>query len=329
MIDRRRLLIAISASPFACLPVVSAQQRPAKLLRIGILFGGSKESVATRVDYLRAGLRELGYEEGKNIAFEYRYADGQYERLRELAMELVKSGADVLVTSGTPATRAAQQSTTIIPIVMIGVGDPVDSGFVASLSRPGGNITGTTNISPEIGAKRLALLMAVIPKLTRVAVLLNGNSTARNPNFNAVLIAAQPAGVQPIRLEVRTKEDIARAFVEMKRQRVDAFIVQTDQFLSLQRGEIIALAARERLPAIYGDAGYAESGGLMSYGTSSALLYTRAATYVDKILKGAKPADLPVEQPTTLEFTINRKTANALGIRLSPSILVQATKVIE
>lgn len=329
MIYRRRLLLAMSASPLAWPVSVFAQQRATRIPRIGILFGGSKESVAPRVENLRAGLRELGYEDGKNMALEYRYADGQYERLRELAQELVKSGVDVLVTGGTPATRAAQQTTTTIPIVMTGVGDPVDSGFVASLSRPGGNITGTTNISPEIGAKRLALLTAVVPKLTRVAVLLNGNSSTRNANFNAVLIAAQPIGVQPIRLEARTKEDIDRAFAEMKRQRVDAFMVQTDPFFFLQRGQITALAARERLPGIYGDGGYAESGGLMSYGTNGTLLYKRAAMHVDKILKGARPAELPVEQPTTLEFTINRKTANALGIKLSPAILVQATKVIE
>jgi len=329
MITRRQILAAVAASGLASPLRVLAQLRPEKLPRIGFLFGGSKESVAARLDNMRAGLRDLGYEEGKNITMKYRFADGQYQRQHELAAELVKSGVDVLVTSGTPATRAAQRTTSSIPIVMMGVGDPVESGFVASLSRPGGNITGTTNISPEIGAKRLALLIAVVPKLTRVAVLLNGNNPTRNANFNAALIAAQTAGVQAVRIEVRNKEDFERAFAEMKRQRVNAFMTQTDQFFHQQRAQIIQFAARERLPGIYGDADYAEGGGLMSYGTNVVLLSKRAAVYIDKILKGAKPADLPVEQPTTLELTINRKTADALGIKLSPSILVQATKVIE
>lgn len=329
MTTRRGFLIAIGA----CAPVlprmVFAQQKSAKRPRIGVLFGGNRDSVGARIDYLRSGLKELGYEEGRNIAIEYRLAEGRYERLRELAAELVTSGVDVLVTGGTPATRAAQQTTTTVPIVMSGVGDPVASGFVASLSRPGGNITGTTNISPEIGAKRLDLLATVLPKIARVAVFVNGNNPTRDTNFNAVLIAAQPAGIQIVRVQARTVAEIERAFADMKQQRVNAFIVQTDQFFLSERARFVALAAQNRLPAIYGDAAFAEAGGLMSYGTKLPFVYGRAATYIDKILKGAKPAELPVEQPMTLELIVNRKAATALGLKLPQDLLVRADKVIE
>ena len=326
---RRQLLIALGVSALAAPFAAFAQSRPARMPRMGFLTGGSAAAVAVRLDALRAGLRELGHEEGKTIAIEYRFAEGQYDRLRGLAEALVKSGVDVLVTGGTPATRAAQQATTTVPIVMSGVGDPVASGFVASLARPGGNITGTTNISPEIGAKRLDLMITTVPKLARVAVLLNAANPTRDTNFNVVLIAAQPRGVQVVRVEARTPQDIEQAFANMKRQRVNAFIVQTDQFFLEQRAQIIDLAARERLPAIYGDAEFTAAGGLMSYGTNVPRLYRRAAIYVDKILKGAKPGELPVEQPMQFELVFNNKTAKALGIKIPQSILISADKVIE
>ena len=320
---RRQLLLALGGGALAGPLAAFAQQRSARIPRIGFLAGGA----ADRLEPLRAGLRGLGYEEGKTITIEFRFADGQYDRLRELAAEIVKSGVDVLVTAGTPATRAAQQATKTIPIVMMGIGDPMASGFIASLARPGGNITGTTNLSPEIGAKRFDLLAATVPKLARVAVLVNAANPTRDNNFNLVLIAAQSRGVQAVRVEARTKLGIEQAFATMKRQRVNAFIVQIDQFFLQQRARIVELAAQARLPAIYGSAEYAEAGGLMSYG--SKVDFRRAAVYVDKILKGAKPGDLPVEQPTQFELVFNKKAAAALGIKIPDVILLRADKVIE
>ena len=328
MITRRRLVLALGAGAFA--PFASfAQQRPAKIPRIGFLAGGMAAALTDRLDALRAGLRELGFEEGKTIAIEYRFAEGQYERLSELAAALVKSSVDVLLVDSTPATRAAQQATSTIPIVMISIGDPIASGLIASLARPGGNITGTANLSPEIGAKRLDLMIATMPKLARVAVLLNAANPTRDANFSSVLIAAHRKGVQVVRVEVRTPEDIARAFATMKQQRVNAFIAQSDLFLIGQRRQIVDLAAKARLPAIYGSADFVEAGGLMSYGSNRIDTWRHAAVYVSKILKGAKPADLPVEQPTKFELVFNKKVAIALGITIPDEVLLRATKVIE
>jgi len=236
---------------------------------------------------------------------------------------------DVLVVGGSPATRAAQQATKTIPIVMAGVGDPVASGFVKSLAQPGGNITGTTNFSIQIAVKRLDLLMAAVPKLTRVAVLLNADNPTRDANFNSVLSAAKRKGVQALRVEVRTPQDIERAFAAMKQQRANGMVVQIDQFLTTQRDQITKFAAQARLPAVYGQAEFVDAGGLMSYGDNPVQSYRRAAYYVDKILKGAKPAALPIQQPTVFELVFNKKAAGALGIKMPDEILLRADRVIE
>ena len=310
-------------APFA----TPAQQKPARVPRIALLIGGGDSK--TQFDALKEGLRELGYEDGKSIVVELRSAGGRYEQLPQMATELVKSGVDILITGGTPATRAAHQATKTIPIVMSGVGDPIGSGLIASLARPGGNVTGTTNTSPEIGAKRLDLLYATVPKLAHVAVLLNAANPTRDSNYKSVLGAAQRKRVKVMRVEVRTPQDIASAFATMKRQRVDAFIAQTDQFLAQQRRQIVDEAARARLPAIYGTADFVEAGGLMSYGQNRSESYRRAAVYVDKIIKGAKPADLPVEQPTKFELFFNKKTASSLGLKIPDEVLLRVDKVIE
>ena len=329
MISRRKILIVLGAGALAAPLASFAQQRPARIPRIGLLAGGTSAALTERLEALRAGLRELGYEEGKTIVIDKRFGEGIYEGLQEFAVELAKSGVDVLVAAGTPATRAAQQATKTIPIVMINTADPVANGFVASLARPGGNITGTTNISAEVAVKRLDLIVATVPKLARVAVLVNAANPTRDSNVNSVLAAAERKRVQVVRVEARTPQDIEQAFATMKRQRVNAFIVQVDQFFTQQRARIVDLAAQARLPAIYGSDDFAVAGGLMSYGASALQGYRRAAVYVDKILKGAKPRDLPVEQPTKFELIFNKKTAAALGIKIPDEVLLRADKVIE
>ena len=325
MITRRQLILALPAS--ALLPPRSySQQRSEKIPYIGFVGGGGAEILADRLEPLRDGLRELGYEDGKNIKIEYRLGEGDYDRLKELISEFIRSGVDVLVTAGTPATSVARKITSTIPIVMMGVGDPVGSGLIASLSQPGGNVTGITNLSVEIGAKRFDLLASTVPKLARVAVLLNAANPTRHSNFNQIVVAAQSKNVHVVRIEARTAADLEAAFGEMKRQRLHGFVVQTDQYFLQQRSKITGLAAQARLPAIYGQAEFVKAGGLMSYGNKPN--WRRAAFFVEKILKGAKPRDLPVEQPTEFELAFNKKTAAALGLKISDSILLQATHVI-
>src|SRR5262245_44073113 len=299
----------IGFAGFALCASVSAQQ-PKKIPRIGYLSAGigSLSSYAPREPF-RLGLRELGYVEGKNIVIEWRYAEGKLDRLPALAAELVRLKVDVIVTSGLGSTRPANEATNTIPIVMTQDPDPVGDGFVASLARPGGNITGLSTLSPELSDKRLELLKEIAPKLSRVAVLGTSTNASTAQALRETELAAGALAVKLQHLDVRTPTEIDAAFRAASKERADAVLVMGGPVLASQRTQIIELAAKSRLPAIYGSAVNVEAGGLMAYGVSGTDLARRAATFVDKILKGRKPADLPVEQPKKFELIINLKAA--------------------
>jgi putative ABC transport system substrate-binding protein len=305
-------------------------QQPTKIPRIGYLAGAYPYANAARTDAFRQGLRELGYVEGKNIVIERRYADEKLDRLPALAAELVSLKVDVIVTAGPIPTRAAKEATTTIPIVMTNEGDPVGTGFVASLARPGGNITGLSTLAPELSGKRLELLKEIVPKLSRIAVFGTSTLPGNAQVLNETELAAGALGVKLQYLDVLGPKDLETAFRAAVKERADAVLmIVAGGVAASHRTEIVELAVKSRLPVIYNSSVYVEAGGLMSYGVSFIDLYRRAATYVDKILKGAKPADLPVEQPTKFELVINRKTANALGLTVPPTLLAQADDVIE
>ena len=326
MITRRQTLIAFGAlAPWVSL----AQQHPAKVARIGVLGATSAASFTGFVDELRAGLRDLGYAEGKNIIIEYRWADGNYERLPVLARELIQIRVDVIVAATPPAVQAAQRATSTIPIVMVASGDPLGSGFVTSLSRPGGNITGLSNINMDLSRKYLELLRIAVPKLSRVAVLMNTNHPNHPNMLKNVQLGAKTMGVNVLPIEANSAKQIEAAFGTMARERSGALIVLPDPLFRNQARQIAELAIKSRLPTISWYRGLVEAGGLMSYGHNNAEQFRRAATYIDKILKGVKPGELPVEQPMKLELFINRKTAKVLGLTIPQSLLISATKVIE
>ena len=315
------LALGVLAEPLAA----PAQQAAGKSPRIGFL-----GDVPPFLDEaFRQGLRELGYVDGQNITIEHRAAAWKYERLPGLAAELVRLKVDVIVAASPPATEAAKQATRTIPIVFTVVGDPVAAGFVASLARPGGNLTGLATISPELLGKQLEMLKAIAPKISRVAILLNPSQGGHRLAVRQAESAVRALGVQLQVLEARTASEIDAAFAAMTSQRVGGLIVLRDAVFRAQRAQIVALAAKNRLPAVYGLREEAEAGGLLAYGASVPQNFRRAATYVDKILKGAKPSDLPVEQPTKFELVINLKTARALGLTILPSLLAQADEVIE
>ena len=277
----------------------------------------------------RQGMRELGYVEGKNLVIEWRFADTHYERLAGLAAELVQMKMDVLVAGGNDAPLAMQKATTKIPIVIASASDPVGSGLIKSLARPGGNITGLSTISNDLGPKRLEMLLGMVPKLSRVAVLVNPANTVHTRSLKKVQAAAQKLGVKILPVEARTAPEIENAFSVMAREKAGAVIVERDALFNQQVRQIAQLAMKHRLLSITGVREYVEAGGLMSYGPNNADGFRRAATYVDKIFKGAKPGDLPVEQPTKFELFINRKTAKTLGLTIPQSLLISADKVIE
>lgn len=311
-------------APFA----VFAQQQN-KVWRIGVLETAPRELNAAYFNAFLQGLRELGYVEGQSIAFEYRSADGRQERFAALADELVRLKVDMIVTRGTPAALAAKQATKSIPLVMTGAGDPVGSGIVASLARPGGNITGLSALNVEISSKRVELLMELIPGVTRIAGLFDMSNPINPPQWKETERVALLRKIRTTLLDVRSAENIKSAFDTAAKQRADALIVGLDDLTRANRRQITALAARYRLPAIYGAGEFVDAGGLISYSASFSDLYHRASTYVDKILKGAKPADLPVEQPTKFELVVNMKTVKALAIKIPNSILIRIDKVIE
>ena len=325
----RRIAVCLLITVFLLTVSLVEAQQAKKVPRIGFLIGTSPSTISDRIEAFRQGLRELGYVEGKNIAIEYRYSEGKRDRLNELAAELVRLKVDVIVTSGPTPTRAAKEATVTIPIIMGFDNDPVGNGFVASLARPGGNITGLSSLAPEISGKRLELLKEIVPKLSRVAVL--GNSTEPG---NAQLLkgtekAAAAFRVQLQFLDVQTPNGIEIAFRAASKGRADAVLALGSPVFVLQRTQIAELAGKNRLPAIYDRREFVDDGGLMSYGTNFADLSRRSATYVDKILKGAKPADLPVEQPTKFELVINLKAAKQIGLTIPPNVLARADKVIK
>jgi putative tryptophan/tyrosine transport system substrate-binding protein len=319
-------LLFLVASSFA------QAQQPKKVPRIGFLANGSASDPPTvlRLDAFRQGLRELGYTEGKNINIEYRYAGGRFERLPELAEELVRLQVDILVVTTDLTALAARKSTPTIPIVMASSGNPIGSGLVASFARPGGNVTGLYQYSPELVGKRLELLKEVVPKVTRFAFLHSPEGTAAKSGFeDQGKAAAKSLGVQFQLQEVKAPADLEGAFRAMVKQRIGAFVMSSAPLLGIHRKEVLQLVEQTRIPAIYPDQEWATDGGLMSYGANIVGLYRRVAVYVDKILKGAKPADLPVEQPTKFEFVINLKTAKALNLTIPQSVLFRADKVIK
>ena len=304
-------------------------QQPKKIARIGFLAGTAASIEKNRIEAFRQGLRELGYVEGKNIVIEWRWAEGKFDRLPDLAAELVRLNVEVIVTGGSTSTRAAKKVTTTVPIVMAQVNDPVGNGFVASLARPGGNMTGLSTLYPEISGKRLELLKEIVPKLSRVAVFGDSTNPGNAQSLRETELAAAAFGVQLQYLDVPGPKDIETAFRAASKGRADAVLVLGGPVVQSHRTQIVDLAAKSRLPATYNVPEFVEDGGLMSYGVSVNDLYRRAATYVDKILKGVKPADLPVEQPTKFELIINLKTAKQIGVTIPQSVLYQADKVIK
>jgi putative ABC transport system substrate-binding protein len=324
---RRLLLIALSAGALATPFASRAQQQ--RVYRIGFLGNSTAALEANLVGPFREGLRDLGYVEGRNIVIEYRWAEGKYARFPELIAELVARKVDVIVTAGTPAALAVQRATATIPLVMVAVGDPVGTGLVASLARPGGNSTGLTSIAPDLEGKRLELLMEVVPKLSHVSFLLNPDNAFHVGSEKQARTAAQVLHLDVQFVGVRADSDFDRAFNAIVGQRSDAFIVLADRVFLHNRARIVDFAVRNRLPAVYPYRELVEAGGLMSFGPNYADMHRRAATYVDKILKGAKPADLPVEQPTKFELIINLKSAKAFGLTIPQSLLVRADEVIQ
>jgi putative ABC transport system substrate-binding protein len=320
--------LAVALLTLALLAARFAEAQPAKVARIGFLAPTSASSNADRVEALRAGLRDFGYVEGKNIVIEFRWADERYDRLPDLAAELVRLNVDVIVTAGTPAIRAVKNATTTIPIVMATSGDPVGFGFVASLARPGGNITGSSIFAPELSAKRLELLKETLPRAQRVAVLLNPDNSINERNLPAMERTARSLKVGLQRFEVRRPDEFKDVFSAIAKQRVDAVALPEDDFLNANRSGIAELVAKQRLPSIRRKE-FAEAGGLIGYGVNFLDLYRQAATFVDKILRGAKPGDLPIEQPTKFELVINLKTAKALGLTIPQSVLARADEVIQ
>src|SRR5215510_4006633 len=319
-------LLPILTLNFVCL--VAAQQST-KVPRIGFLAAPSPSFFSTRMNAFREGLYDLGHVEGKNISIEYRYAGGKLDRLPALAAELVHQKVDVIVTSSAPGAVAARNATSTIPVVFVTAGDPVDMGLVTSLARPGGNITGLTTHAPELSGKRLELLKEVVPRITRVAVLWNPS----NPGFSDMLkemqAASQAHALQLQSLEVRSLEDFEGAFESITKGDSHAVIVVSDPFLNTHNRLILDLAVKHRLPAMYGGPEVVDAGGLMSYGPGFSDQYRRAATYVDKILRGMKPAELPVERPMKFELVINLKTAKQIGLTIPPNVLYRADRVIK
>jgi putative ABC transport system substrate-binding protein len=309
---------------------VSAQaQQPKKVPRIGFLVAGSASAVTARVEAFRQGLRERGYVEGKTIVVEYRYGEEKIDRLADQAADLAKLKVNVIVTAGSQATRPAKEATTTIPIVMAQDNDPVGSGFVANLARPGGNITGLANLTTELSGKQLEMLKEILPKLSRLAVLRDLTEPGNPQAVRQTDLAAQGFGIQRYYLDVRSPGDIEPALLAGGKKRPEALLVMPSAIFNSHRKQIVDLARKNRWPGMYPRTDYVEDGGLMTYGANTNDLFRRAAIFVDKILKGAKPGDLPVEQPTKFDLVINLKTAKQLGLTVPPSVLARADAVIK
>ena len=325
----KRVGILAIAFTFAFSGAVVEAQQPARIHRIGILSPVSGSVFPARVEAFRQRLGELGYVEGKNIVIEYRYAEGEGERLPDLVAELVRLKVDVIVTIGPATTLAAKKASGTIPIVFASANDPVGTGLVSSLARPGGNITGLSLMVPDLDGKRLELLKEAFPKVTRVAFLWRAGGTRGNLALTVMEAAAKALGLKLLSLEVRSLDDFESAFARAKREGAQALITTTGSLINTQQRRVLDFAAKNRLPAIYHYSEFVEAGGLMSYAPDNTDVWRRAATYVDKILKGAKPADFPVEQPTKFEFVINLKAAKQIGVTIPPNLLARANRVIK
>jgi putative tryptophan/tyrosine transport system substrate-binding protein len=318
------LLLSLLTLLIPASPQLAEAQQPAKIPRIGFGAATGPDSIVE----FRRGLRDLGYIEGKNILIEYRYAEGVAE-FPNLVAELVRLKVDVIVVTSTAAAQAAKKATTTIPVIFTSVGDPVGTGVVASLARPGGNVTGFSNLSPELSGKQLELLKEAFPKISHVAVLSETANTGNAASLGEMKVAAEALRVTLQRLEVRGPDDFEPAFSAIKRERASALIVLRNNLIRAHLAQIVGLAIKSGLPALYPDSFSTDAGGLMSYGPKPFEQYRRVAIYVDKILKGAKPAELPVERPTKFEFVINLKTAKQIGVTIPPNVLARADRVIK
>jgi putative ABC transport system substrate-binding protein len=325
-VDRRAFLGSVAGAVLAAARVAEAQ-RPRKLYRIGMIERTSSVINAANVNSFRQGLRELGLVEGESFVIEYRSADGRDDRFPGLATDLVRQKVDLILTRGTPAALAAQNATGTIPVVILGVGDPVGQGLVASLARPGSNITGLSAAVTEIYPKRVQLLRELVPRAARIAALFNMSNPALPPQWKEIEMATRSLGIEPHLLDVRTPEDLGPALDAATKQRIDALIVGLDTLTQANQRSIVDLVAKHRLPAIYASTEFA--GGLVVYGVNYPEMYRHAAGFAHKIFKGANPADLPVEEPTNFELVINLKTAKALGLTIPRSLLLRADQVIE
>ena len=330
--EKKTLLFVFASLFLASVPPATAQQQPKKVPRIGYLSSSDRANESTRAEAIRQALRELGYIEGQNIATEYRFAEGKGHRIPELAAELVRLKVDIIVvTGGNDRIQAVKNATKTIPIVMTGTGaDPVQEGLIESLARPGGNLTGITNLSTELGGKRLELLKEAVPTLTRVGVIYDAaNPSSVREVKEELRVAARALGLTVQPLEVRAADGFEKVFSALGKQRPDGLYLLTGPLMFTNAKRVASFALKSRLPSIYGRKEAVHAGGFMSYGADTANSYRRVAYFVDKILKGAKPADLPVEQPTKFEFVINLKTAKQLGLTIPPNVLARADKVIK
>jgi putative ABC transport system substrate-binding protein len=325
MTDRRAFIGAVAVGVLLA-PHAARTQPAAKIHRLGILEPIPAAQNADNLAALRRGLRDLGYVEGRNLVIEYRSADGDAERFPDLAAELVRLNVDLILTRGTPATAAARKATATIPVVMATMGDP--HALAGSFARPGGNVTGVTTFSTELTAKRIELLKELLPGMARVGLLHNMGNPAAPPEWDETRAAARALGLQAALFDVRREGDLARAFEQAAQQRVDALLVGADGLTQMHQQAIVDLAARSRRPVVYAAREYVAAGGLLSYSVDYPELYYRFASYVDRILRGAKPADLPVEQPTRFQLVINLRAARALGLSIPQSVLVRADEVL-
>ena len=327
---RREFIKAITSSAAAAAwPLEARTQQRSNVPRVGYLFSFTRAEGEHLWEACRQGLRDLGYVEGQNIILEPRLAEGHNERLATLAAELVQLKVDVIVAAATPASRAAKAATSTIPVVFVAVGDPVKAGLVATLAQPGGNVTGLSLLTSDLSGKRLSLLMETVRRVSRVAILMNPDNPISAVFLEETKLAAQQLRTELQPFNARNPEEIAQAFAVAAGQRIDAVIVFDDPVLWSYRAQIVALADVRKIPAVYGYRDFVDQGGLMSYGPDRPDQYRRTAIYIDKILKGAKPSELPIEQPTKFELIVNRKTAKSLGIELPASVIVGANEVIE
>jgi putative ABC transport system substrate-binding protein len=324
-----RVFVAVLAIVLLACAVAAAAQQEAKPVTIGLISGQSRESNRTPLEAFRQRLRELGWEEGRNLGIDERFSGGDAARLPVLAGELVQRKVDVILASTSAATRAAKKATKTIPIVMVDVGDPVATKLVTNLARPSGNVTGIANMALGLTQKRLALLKEALPGATRIAMLSHPDNLIAPPQWRDADAAARQLGLRIQRLEIRTRDDLRRAFQAAVKARADAMVPLADPFTAVMTRDILELAARYRLPTMMEDRERVEAGALLAYHADVRDAYRRAAAYVDRILRGAKPGDLPVEQPTSFELVVNLKTAKALGLTIPPSVLLQANTVIQ